>query len=822
MRRGQLAAAASRRPRRPCVLRTGLDEPPSASWIRSPSAPRCSSSTPRSTRCSRVVVRLLARRRRRRARGPVLPLRASPGASRTPRRSSWRRSRHAMRARRLAARCERAPHGRAARRCPLLSARGTLPRLRVAPVRLPHLLLRPRRGPCGAREARRATRSNALGRRIADLSATFAPRDPGPRPLSRIGPLRRPRLRYGYYRAALRAASAPSPARSRTRRSIGAVYVPRSRGVGRASPTVDERAGGASARQIEAFVHGRFGAEITRAASPSSRRRSCSARSSGARRGASSPLRDALRRAAPPERSVARETSRPSRPDRGAPGARASLRGMAHEPQLYADALVRARRAAAHGAGARHRRARAREASVLLGLFGARALPRRPAVAVARLAAAHRARAPPGASRRLGADPRGRRARGARSSSSVPLRERGARRRAERPPQRPRPRRRLAARRPPRRRAPRRTCPRSPRAARASTARTSRSRARSPRGSRSSPAATRTTTASARCSRAGRSARSDFDALPARLARAGYATGVVERLRGRHLLADRPRLRAHVDVPEFDFRQLVRQRALERRDPAHARAALAPRARRLPGDARDERRRRARDARRRRGARDAPRAGRAVRSSSSSSSPRRTSPTPRRPRTTGASPIPPTAGASSTTSRSASARERPPTPRTASRCAASTTARSRAIDDARAAHPRRAPRRAARRRTRSWSSPPTTARRSTTTGHGAGHGDHLFGDEGTHVPARRRRSAQARRAARRRAIVRDVDLAPTLYALTGVEPAEDLDGQLARPRARRPAARPARSRTPRPASGSPRTSPASRRRCACRTRGSRA
>jgi arylsulfatase A-like enzyme len=63
-------------------------------------------------------------------------------------------------------------------------------------------------------------------------------------------------------------------------------------------------------------------------------------------------------------------------------------------------------------------------------------------------------------------------------------------------------------------------------------------------------------------------------------------------------------------------------------------------------------------------------------------------------------------------------------------------------------------------------------------GHGQGHGDHLFGDEGTHVPLVivDPRSAP-RPAAREPAIVRDVDLAPTLYQLMGVRPPSDLDGR---------------------------------------------
>ncbi len=61
-------------------------------------------------------------------------------------------------------------------------------------------------------------------------------------------------------------------------------------------------------------------------------------------------------------------------------------------------------------------------------------------------------------------------------------------------------------------------------------------------------------------------------------------------------------------------------------------------------------------------------------------------------------------------------------------------------------------------------------------GHGQGHGDHLFGDEGTHVPLVVV-DPRHRRPGRNASIVRDVDLAPTLYALTGVAPPADLDGR---------------------------------------------
>jgi arylsulfatase A-like enzyme len=78
-------------------------------------------------------------------------------------------------------------------------------------------------------------------------------------------------------------------------------------------------------------------------------------------------------------------------------------------------------------------------------------------------------------------------------------------------------------------------------------------------------------------------------------------------------------------------------------------------------------------------------------------------------------------------------------------------------------------------------------------GHGQGHGDHLFGDEGTHVPlvvydprvggrgdgkapsaGDKRIAAEGHREGR---LARDVDLAPTLYELAGITPPSDLDGR---------------------------------------------
>jgi arylsulfatase A-like enzyme len=61
-------------------------------------------------------------------------------------------------------------------------------------------------------------------------------------------------------------------------------------------------------------------------------------------------------------------------------------------------------------------------------------------------------------------------------------------------------------------------------------------------------------------------------------------------------------------------------------------------------------------------------------------------------------------------------------------------------------------------------------------GHGEGHGDHLFGDEGTHVPlvVFDPRKPGGRRVG---ALVRDVDLAPTVYDLLGIDAPANLDGR---------------------------------------------
>ncbi len=60
-------------------------------------------------------------------------------------------------------------------------------------------------------------------------------------------------------------------------------------------------------------------------------------------------------------------------------------------------------------------------------------------------------------------------------------------------------------------------------------------------------------------------------------------------------------------------------------------------------------------------------------------------------------------------------------------------------------------------------------------GRGQGHGDHLFGDEGTHVPLLVF-DPRAPTGRRHEGITRDVDLAPTLYELANVPAPSDLDG----------------------------------------------
>ena len=542
---------------------------------------------------------------------------------------------------------------------------------------------------------------------------------------------------------------------------MGAAYVLVLAAWAAQSPTVDERARGRAGAPDRGHRRG----PVRRRDRP---RRHRDRRDRRGGRRAARLRRVAARRPARlarPRRCVRAEPSRRRR-WRWPSSRRSTPRGaVGHgaRPAALRRRLVRARRPAPHGAGARDGRARpGRRLGARCPRLGG--VPGGASVAVARVAAS------PGSGSRVRLDHRDARGRWRRCwswASSRPCRRPapGGRPTSARTSSSSRPTRCAPTASTPHGAAPRRP---SPPAARASIARTSRCRAPSPRGSRCSRAATPTTTASARCSRAGRSGRRTSTPCRERLARAGYATGVVSDYAG-DIFSRIDLGFGMVDVPAFDFRQLVRQRALERETPLlpvlHSRLGRAafPVMREM-NDAADPI-----DARARRHPGDAPAAGARARSSSSSSSRPRTSPTPPRRRTTAASPTPRTGAASSTTSPSASAARGP------------------------GRRPRRdAGPRALRRRGRA---PSTTRRRASSThcrrliglagntivvvtadhgetlydnGHGAGHGDHLFGDEGTHVPlvvvdprmqtpgagardcARRRPRADALRARRRR------------------------------------------------------------------------
>jgi hypothetical protein len=96
--------------------------------------------------------------------------------------------RHAMRAGGVAARDPRRlavlarPELRA---CPLLSDHGRCRIYASRPFGCRTFFCDHREAPFGARARLPRDEVNAIGRRIADLSARFAPRDPGPRPLVR-------------------------------------------------------------------------------------------------------------------------------------------------------------------------------------------------------------------------------------------------------------------------------------------------------------------------------------------------------------------------------------------------------------------------------------------------------------------------------------------------------------------------------------------------------------------------------------------------------------------------------------------------------------
>jgi arylsulfatase A-like enzyme len=265
----------------------------------------------------------------------------------------------------------------------------------------------------------------------------------------------------------------------------------------------------------------------------------------------------------------------------------------------------------------------------------------------------------------------------------------------------------------------------------------------------------------------------DFDAVPERFARAGWSTAVVSDYAG-DIFSRIDLGFGTVDVPEFDFRQLVRQRAIERETPLlpvlHSRVghSLFPVLREM-NDAADP------------GllARDAVRAMRRLERRgpfflvvffSTAHFPyaapwpyyRRFADTAYRGRFKYHKPV-------------GLGREEAPDARDEQQVRALYDGAVRAVDDAAQSILDAVDADGLGRNTVVV----VTADHGETLydhGHGQGHGDHLFGDEGTHVPLV---IVDPRQAGGRRegSIVRDVDLAPTLYELAGVAPSPEMDGR---------------------------------------------
>ena len=266
----------------------------------------------------------------------------------------------------------------------------------------------------------------------------------------------------------------------------------------------------------------------------------------------------------------------------------------------------------------------------------------------------------------------------------------------------------------------------------------------------------------------------DFDALPERLARAGWSTGVVSDYAGD--IFSRIDLGFGVtDVPEFDFRQLVRQRALERETPLmpvlHSRLGRAafPVMREM-NDAADPRML----------ARDAVRAMRRLERSAqpfalvvffSTAHFPYAAPAPYYRRFTD----PAYRGRYKYDQPTGLGAEAAPDARDVEQVRALYDGAVTAIDDA----AQQVLDAVAADGLAGDTIVVVTADHGESLfepGRGAGHGEHLFGDEGTHVPLAivdPRVTAPVRAAG----VVRDVDLAPTLYELTGVAAPADLDGQ---------------------------------------------
>jgi arylsulfatase A-like enzyme len=264
----------------------------------------------------------------------------------------------------------------------------------------------------------------------------------------------------------------------------------------------------------------------------------------------------------------------------------------------------------------------------------------------------------------------------------------------------------------------------------------------------------------------------DFDALPERLARAGYATGVVSDYAG-DVFSRIDLGFERVDVPEFDFRQLVRQQALERETPLmpvlHSRIGRAAfPVMRERSDAADPEML----------ARDAIRAMRQLQDRGpfflvvffSTAHFPYAAPSPYYGRFTD----PAYRGRYKYDRPVGLGSDAPVDARDQAQVRALYDGAVASIDDAAESILDALHHDGAAGRTVVV----VTADHGETlydAGHGVGHGDHLFGDEGTHVPLV---IVDPRRAGGRTepGIVRDVDLAPTLYALAGVEAPGDLDG----------------------------------------------
>jgi arylsulfatase A-like enzyme len=264
----------------------------------------------------------------------------------------------------------------------------------------------------------------------------------------------------------------------------------------------------------------------------------------------------------------------------------------------------------------------------------------------------------------------------------------------------------------------------------------------------------------------------DFDALPERLARAGYATGVVSDYAG-DVFSRIDLGFGQVDVPEFDFRQLVRQQALERETPLmavlHSRFGRAtfPVMREL-NDAADPSML----------ARDAIRTMRRLEDQGpfflvvffSTAHFPYAAPSPYYRRFTDAA----YRGRYKYDKPVGLGGDAPVDARDEAQVRALYDGAVLAIDDAAQSILDALNQDGASAKTVVV----VTADHGETLyegGHGVGHGDHLFGDEGTHVPlviVDPRRPTPHREPG----IARDVDLAPTLYSLTGVAPPQDLDG----------------------------------------------